>query len=271
MQKIQGCFLLFFAVITVNLNISVTAASMSSSSQLKVATGTAVSGAIGCGLSALLAYACNWEKIYHRDLKSGLLTSHWQFEKTKSMIICSIATVASSLIGGYISYCYFTPEGQVNSAGKTVKSVDIELLHLINTSTDYDQFYDKIKFFFKKSSFPTIVVFEYLDKKRSGLLWAKEILEQLLKKIAEYQHLEYEIVDLLDSINTMMPMIEKGIDIIRSDPSFDAKWEAHMLEKRLHAMEQELSSIRWQMISNNLCNNLRQPSTTSTYHYHYID
>jgi len=235
--------LLIFSLLLASYQIS-PAATMSDSSKLKVAAGTIASGAIGGGLAVLLT----------RLVRVGLdctiydngwigIRGEWDLSRT---VICSLATAASALLGGSISYYCFTPEGKLSRAAKKVKSVDQSLLHSIDTSQTIEEFAKKIQFHYKNSSFPTIAAFEHLQLKRPELISAKEALENLLKNSVDYPQLEAEINELLSSIDTMLLLIEQGVDLIRSDAAFETKWQAYMLEKRLREIQSELASIKMQ-------------------------
>jgi len=218
-------------------------------SKLKVAVGTVVSGAIGGGLATLLTRSgsLDLEMDFHYKW-FGLSFGSWNLDRK---LVCAAATTVSSLIGAYVSYYYFTPEGKLSTVSKMIQSLDQTLLKMIDSSSNFDQFAKKVQFHYKKyTAFPTILAFEYLEANRVALIEAKAELERMLDLIFDYPQLEDEILENLSAIDLCMPTIERGIDIIRSDVSFEAKWQAYMLEKRLAEMQREISNLKWQMGNN---------------------
>ncbi len=241
-MKHKKVSLLIFSLFLVGYQVS-PAVSMRTPSKLKVAAGTIAGGAVGGGLAVLLTRL--GEVGLDCTIHNGWIGFRGQWDLSRTLV-CSFATTASALLGGCISYGYFTPEGKLSRAAEKVKSVDQRLLKYIQNSQNVEEFAKKIQFHYKNSSFPTIAALEYLQLKRPELLSAKEALENLLKNSTDYPQLEAEINELLSFIDTILPAIEQGVVLIRSDAAFETKWQAYMLEKELRAMRAELASIRMQ-------------------------
>lgn len=126
-------------------------------------------------------------------------------------------------------------------------SIDQDLLNLIKNCHDYEQFAEEIQFYYESvKPFPAISAFEYLENKRIELIAAKRELEALADSFIDYPELESNMKDYLAVVEDAIPLIKKGIAIIRSDASFESKWRAYRLERRLASLQKELNCIRWQ-------------------------
>ncbi len=196
---------------------------------LKVASGAVISGIIGGGLGALLSEAHDVNVGWRGDnyfFKIGL--QQWNINKIIAIVLGS---AASALMGGGVSYFYFTPEGTVARAIKTVKSVDHRLLECISESVGYSDFAKRIQFYFTRASFPTIAAFQYLTKKKHELVKILSNLTEIVHRADDCHHLKNDIEDLIDSIHSMIPVMKKGMDLIMEDPSFQTKWHAHIIEE----------------------------------------
>jgi len=209
-------------------------------SKCKIAAASVISGAIASGISSYIVT----EGFENVPSKAGVIAS-------------SILAVLSSFIGYKVTYSFFTPEGKLSCALKIVRSCDQELLEIIKTSSNFEEFNEYIKWQSLGSFYPEMLILEYLEKKRDELFNTEKMIKALDSSF--YSHIASEVSYLSNRIRGIIIMCQKGIDLIKSDPNFVLKWQGYMLEKQLNAIKHELSAMKWYMLLGN----------TSTTHYHY--
>lgn len=89
---------------------------LTNSTKLKVAASAIVSGVVGNSIAVSLTKLGSFDLNVSAHYKC--LGVSWTARNLNSKLVNSIATVASALIGGGVSYYYFTPEGEIVSDSK---------------------------------------------------------------------------------------------------------------------------------------------------------